>query len=576
MTNRNNSRITANSQLIDEIESLKVLLAIEKKKTHFLDMLISLIPGHIYWLNTKNEFLGCNNMQAKTAQLKSRHDIVGKTNYDMPWKKQASDLEKLNNLVMRTGKPQIREETIETAKGKKTYLSHKEPLRNDNEEIIGLLGVSIDISYIKKLESELRRAKELAESGERAKTAFIANMSHDLRTPLAGIVGEANILQNEINNEELKRHAVHLAKSGGKLLAMYNEIIEDITSGKLTEQNIEEETFDIIALAEELQDLEMPTIITKGLKFGAIIDPDIPQFLVSDRKKIERIIENLLGNAIKFTKKGRIDLKIEFLEKHNNTVKIKFNIIDTGIGVPEESKAKLFERFYKASPSYKGEYQGFGLGLDIAKNYTHVLGGTIGFESTEGVGSDFYVILTIRVANSEEITAYSNKLTNKSAKLKLSKDSLPAFNASEGVLPEKNPNVLLNNKSSIPRILVIEDNLIARSILMQIIKKADLNPIPAEDGESALELAKIQPFDLILTDIGLPGISGIEFAKALRDFEKKRNIISTPIIAVTAHSADGQNECLGAGIDAAIQKPITPESLSEILHTFLPNYKIKQ
>lgn len=305
------------------------------------------------------------------------------------------------------------------------------------------------------------------------------------------------------------------------------------------------------------------------------IDSNIPQFLVSDRKKIHRILLNLIGNAIKFTKQGHIELKIELLEKQNDQsqITLKFHVIDTGIGVPEKSKQHLFERFFKGSPSYKAEYKGYGLGLNIAKTYTHLLGGTISFESTEGVGSDFYAILTLKIANENEIASYQEKIAKKPSLLIMSADmeskKAPEHKPATDVKPSEAQPI-----PDAPHVLIVEDNLMLRKTTVKLLKKAMLNVTDVDDGVPALELAKNQHFDLILSDVGLLTMSGTEFTQKLRAFEKENNRPPVPIIGVTAHAADGRGECLNAGMNAVTQKPFVKETLMEILKQFLPNHKL--
>lgn len=397
-----------------------------------------------------------------------------------------------------------------------------------------------------------------------------------MRTPLSGIISDAHQLEeDDISQETRKELAVQLADSGGALLEMFEETLENVAADHMTEKDIELETFDIKLLIDKLIKLEKPSVTQKGLKLLSNIDPNIPQFLVNDRKKIHRILLNLIGNAIKFTKQGHIELKIELIgiHKDQSQVTLKFNVIDTGIGVPEKSKQHLFERFFKGSSSYKAEYKGYGLGLNIAKTYTHLLGGTISFESTEGVGSKFYAILTLKIANEHEIASYQEKIAKKPSlltmntdmKLKPTQEHKPATD----VKPSETESI-----PGAPHVLIVEDNLMLRKTTVKLVKKAMLNVTAVDDGLPALELAKNQHFDLILSDVGLLTMSGTEFAQKLRAFEKENNLPTVPIIGVTAHAADGRGECLSAGMNAVTQKPFLKETLVEILKQFLPDHKL--
>ncbi len=563
------------------IEKQSSELAKYKEQLDYLNNIISYLPGHVYWLDKNNVYLGCNDLHAHDVNLKSRFDIVNKTNFDMPWKDQAETINSFNNYVMSTGKIATTEESAYFNNVYKTFFSQKVPLKNKTGEVIGVLGISTDITDRKKMEEDLKKAKEAAEAGEKAKTAFIANMSHDLRTPLTGIIGEAYMLKGDVTDAERIQYANELGKSGEKLLKMYNEIIEDVRSDHMSDKDIETTTLDLNELLTELKDTVQPTFTWKNLTLNIAVDPAIPVFLVSDRRKIFRIIENLVGNAMKFTDKGHINLKVDLLETQKYTIKIQVNVIDTGIGIPDNKKSQLFERFYKVSPSHKGEYEGFGLGLNIAKNYTNMLNGTIGFESTEGVGSNFYVILTIKIATEDEIATYKKKLSKPKPAL-LKGNETPIAESTKNSKPIKKPQIpceettassVTQTPINAPHILVIEDNLVARNITVIFIKQANLNVTEATNGEAALELAKKQEFDLILADVGLPGISGIEVTQQLRQFEKEQGRKPIPIIGITAHAADGQKECIDAGMNEALAKPFTPDMLREIIKIYLPDYQ---
>ena len=213
------------------------------------------------------------------------------------------------------------------------------------------------------------------------------------------------------------------------------------------------------------------------------------------------------------------------------------------------------------------------MGLNIAKTYTHLLGGTISFESTEGVGSEFYAILTLKIANEHEIASYQEKIAKKPSlltmntdmKLKPTHEHKPATD----VKPSETESI-----PGAPHVLIVEDNLMLRKTTVKLVKKAMLNVTAVDDGLPALELAKNQHFDLILSDVGLLTMSGTEFAQKLRAFEKENNLPTVPIIGVTAHAADGRGECLSAGMNAVTQKPFLKETLVEILKQFLPDHKL--
>ena len=561
-----------NGKIIEE-----ELSAAKEKNEVYLHGIVENLPQLVYWKDINFIYQGCNNLCAEMLNLKNPAQIVGKSDNDFGWSKERIDeLHDVDRQIITAGIPQVVEDIIPIKNSSRIFLTSKTPLIDKNGNIVGVLGISTDITDRKKMEEELKAAKIAAEAGEKAKDEIIANFSHDMRTPLSGIISDAHQLEeDDISQETRKELAVQLADSGGALLEMFEETLENVAADHMTEKDIELETFDIKLLIDKLIKLEKPSVTQKGLKLLSNIDPNIPQFLVNDRKKIHRILLNLIGNAIKFTKQGHIELKIELIgiHKDQSQVTLKFNVIDTGIGVPEKSKQHLFERFFKGSSSYKAEYKGYGLGLNIAKTYTHLLGGTISFESTERVGSEFYAILTLKIANEHEIASYQEKIAKKPSlltmntdmKLKPTHEHKPATD----VKPSETESI-----PGAPHVLIVEDNLMLRKTTVKLVKKAMLNVTAVDDGLPALELAKNQHFDLILSDVGLLTMSGTEFAQKLRAFEKENNLPTVPIIGVTAHAADGRGECLSAGMNAVTQKPFLKETLVEILKQFLPDHKL--
>ena len=574
------SKATTYDNLVHDIENVighkfKKDLPLEqylKEIGNYFTEIIKKVPCYIYWKNTNLEYIGCNDMVANLFHYKSTNEIFGKTDYDLsPERSLSESYRDDDKKIISEGKSLLNiPGKLKTPEGKVLdTLVSKVPIISLNGQVIGLVGITIDVT-------ELNQARIAAEAGERAKDEIIANFSHDMRTPLSGIITTAYELKDDdISEEKRKELAVQLADSGEVLLEMFQKILEDVAADHMTENDIELETFDINLLVDKLIKLEKPSLTQKGLKFLSQIDPNIPQFLISDRRKIHHIILNLIGNAIKFTKQGHIELRIELLEKQNDQsqITLKFHVIDTGIGVPEESKKHLFERFFKASSSHKAEYKGFGLGLHIAQTYTHLLGGTISFESTEGVGSDFYAVLTLKIANENEIATYNKKLAEKPSLLTINTEM-----ESKPVPKQKPVSSIKTTETQpipgAPHVLIIEDNLMLRKTTVRLVKKAMLNVTAVDDGLPALELAKTQHFDLILSDVGLLTMSGTEFTQKLRAFEKENNRPPVPIIGVTAHAADGRGECLSAGMNAVTQKPFLKKTLMEILKQFLPNYKL--
>ncbi|KTD74116.1 ATP-binding protein [Legionella tucsonensis] len=539
IVNRKNAEI---HQLTLALEEEKLKFKNELQAVHnYYENIIALMPGHVYWLDKNNVFLGCNDAQAKSARLKSRKDIVGKTNYDMPWKDQAEELNKLNTLVMETGIPHTAEEYAIMANGMGIYYSQKVPLRNQKNEIIGVLGISLDITERKKMEVALRRAKENAEVANQAKTEFIENMSHDIYTPLSGIVGMSRLLEEKAEDPERKQYARWIHESSEQLLDLLNGVMEIVTADNLRESDVHEELFELRKNIKDIAHLVQPTLEMKKIQLNIEIDETTPNSFITDGTKLHRVLLNLVGNAIKFTDTGVVTIKVETLSYENSYAQLRFSVIDTGIGIPPELKNKIFDRFFRAIPSYKSQHSGYGVGLHVAQKYLSLLGGEINLESEVGKGSSFYFTLTMKIGYNE-----SNSSLCRASETKLQQEE---------------------TEFSSPLILLVEDNIISLHMLENVAEHAKYQFFSAIDGEHALELLETNDFDLIITDIGITGIADKNLIQCIRELEKQTQKNPIPIIGLTTNtSGKVENELLRSEMNKVLTKPIHLKMLQEVVN----------
>ncbi|PJD95724.1 MAG: hybrid sensor histidine kinase/response regulator [Legionella sp.] len=502
----------------------------EKKYTNYL---LNLLPTAIFWKNTDGVFIGCNKRFAEISGLNSPDEIVGKTDYDMPWGEiQASLYRKDDHEIMLNGTSKSNiEETLTLANGTELcLLTNKVPLFSDEGEIMGILGIFYDITERKKMELSIKKAKEAAESANRAKTEFIANMSHDIRTPLTGVIGLAEILEHTLQHPEEKEKIQMLHESGKELLHMLNDILDDIRVGNLNESDIKKESFNLHQCIADLVRLESPATTLKGLSLKVDIKNSVPQYIQSDRNKIHRILLNLMGNAIKFTQAGDISLCVDCTHYDEKEVHLKFSVSDTGIGIPEEAQAQVFKRFFKVNSSYKGLYEGHGLGLHIAQSYVELLGGHITLFSTVGVGTTFHFDIICAPG----------------------KAPLP----STSILSSCQPSAQTRH------LLLVEDHLVALKTLEFLLKQKGYTFASAASGEEAWMLLQNQTFDAMITDIGLPGISGTQLSQRLRSQEMMLHKPPLPIIGLTGHAKEAAlDECLQHGMNEVFSKPASMDTL---------------
>ncbi len=504
-------------------------------KTTTYENLLNIVakaPGHFYWKDTKGVYQGSNDEQAIFLGYKSGKDLIGKTDFDLPWKEQAEYLQQIDRQVMETQKEYSIEEIVNSHEGVKTiFFSRKSPLYYpETKKVIGIIGSSLDITASKKAEI--------------AKQEFLMNMAHDLRTPLAGIIGLASIQADQGTNAQEQQYGHWILAAGEQLLDLLNAVLKVIDTEQMTDL-IQEEPIYLSLLAKELKALMQPSIEAKKLEFELKLDNRLP-IIISDQIKLKRLLLNLLSNAVKFTKKGKISLEINLLMIKNDKAKIEILIADTGIGIAEDKINKIFDRFYRAHPSYEAEYTGYGIGLYLVNQTIELLGGEIKVSSEEGKGSCFALKFIFPLTEIIVDQTYCTTLRPPSLK-----------SHSEEV-----------DKHSV---LVAEDNTLVLHVVKNLLVNLGYDVTTVTDGNAALNALQTQYFHWALLDIGLPILVGTEVAKRYRQWEKEHNKPRLPIFVLTAHGIDEVKEkCEKVGIDYILNKPFTAKDV-QIIKLFMEN-----
>ncbi|HKJ06971.1 MAG TPA: PAS domain S-box protein [Flavobacteriaceae bacterium] len=402
-------------------------------------------------------------------------------------------------------------------------IARGEPVFDETNKIVAIKGTLQDITERKNYENKLIKAKKKAEESDRLKSAFLANMSHEIRTPMNGILGFTELLQTPDLREDTREKYIEIIhKSGDRMLNTVNDIIElsKIEAG-LTK--VKKSEIDMSVELKNLIDFFQPQAEQKNLMLS--LKNEVTSLLIqTDKIKFESIITNLIRNAIKYTNKGKIEVSYGIKNGF-----IQFCVKDTGIGVPQNRKNAIFNRFEQADIEDKHVYEGSGLGLAISKSYVEMLGGKIWVESVQGKGSSFYFKIP-----------YLYKTTKPDLKIKDKKT--------------ENNNKPLNQI----KILIVEDDEVSADYLEIILNDFATNIIIANSGEKAIELIKVNPdIDIVLMDIKMPGISGIETTRIIREFNKE-----VIIIAQTAYSLSGDKEkVIAAGCNDYITKPVIKTEL---------------
>lgn len=360
----------------------------------YMANIIAAMPGSVYWMNRQCVYLGCNDSMAKLFNLKSRHDIVGKT-YENMYDKQSGDFYRIvDTEVMETGVPKLLEEPLYNHDGTLSiWLSNKTPLHDKSGTIIGMLGISFDITDRKEAELALKEAKNRAESANLAKSEFLAVISHEFRIPLTGILGMAKLLtMQNLSREKQEEYIQHISSAGMHLLNLINDTLDfsKLEAGKV---ELAPAPMNLNALIEETCTMLTPLSKAKNLELLIHFDQSTSQYILGDKRVLRQIIINLIGNAIKFTEQGYVSVQAECIEKSSDTVKFSLTISDTGIGIPEDKQGMIFDHFSQADASHSRRYGGAGLGLAITKRLVELMSGTIGVTSQVGQGSTFRCVI---------------------------------------------------------------------------------------------------------------------------------------------------------------------------------------
>lgn len=379
------------------------------KEIYRLKNVLENLPGSIYWKDQHGVYLGVNCFSTEKMRSinLSWQDIVGKTDYDL-FPKEVADAYRQNDLeIMTTGYESSLEETVTLPTGENLIqLSSKRPLRDEQGNIVGIIGNTVDITHLKKVEAELREAKEKAEVANQLKTAFIRDMEHDIRTPFSGIYSITKYLYEQETELTKKEFLGHLARAAKELLDYCNAILDfsRIESGILP---LIEKKFDLHKLLDSVMAIEKPAAQFKKLELLFERSSDLPQIVLGDQYRLHRILINLLSNSIKFTKKGFIKLMVKLQKLDNKQAVISFIIEDTGIGIPPHQQDAIFEKFTRVIPANKNLYKGNGLGLKAVKQFIEELEGEIELTSELDKGSIFICTLPFKLPLIPEIADFN-------------------------------------------------------------------------------------------------------------------------------------------------------------------------
>ncbi len=506
-------------------------------------------PCGYHSLDKDGYFIAINDTELNWLGYK-REEVIGKMKYQEIWDEESAKIVTENfPLFKKKGETKERRLHLRTKEGKIIPVSlNAVAIYDNNGEYLSSRSTVFDVSKQEAIEGELKEAKKEADESARVKEQFLANMSHEIRTPINSVIGFTNLLQKTNLTDDQQQFVLLIQTAGENLLSIVNDIL-DISKIEAGMLRIEKNPFSLRGLANSVETMFQHRAKEKNLAFSVTINEDVPDTLIGDAVRLTQVFVNLISNAIKFTQKGGILITITSPVISRKSVRLRFSVKDTGIGIPADKLGAVFERFEQGETETTRMYGGTGLGLSIVKNLIQLQHGKIEVFSESDKGTEFIFELEY------DLLPMDIKKPGGNGTTKLENAHGNGISNFEGI-----------------RVLVVEDNKMNQLLMRHTFQNWKLAFELAENGKEAIDWLQKERFDLVLLDIQMPVMNGYLVARSIRDDLK----MDIPVIAMTAHALAGEREkCLSSGMNDYISKPIQEKELYELLTKYLAERKSK-
>jgi len=539
-----------------------------ERQLAFVSALIEAAPIPIYHKDRSGRFVGCNRAFAEFAG-RPEADILGRTCFDIfPPEIAAHNTANDQELLSRGGRRLYEAPAWSAQGGERQMIFHKASYGDASGEVAGLVGLMVDITPLKTAQAELVAAKEKAEEASRGKSDFLASMSHEIRTPLNGVLGMLQILLSEPVEPQHREYLEAAMDAARTLLEVIGEVLDfsKIEAGRL---ELVEKDFQPAVLLESVRGLFGVQTQARGLTLSCELSPEVPQWVRGDEQRLKQILYNLVGNALKFTDSGdvRVCLSRAAAEEGPGETVLDLIVEDTGVGIPTEAQDHIFEPFRQAGDSFERRRQGTGLGLGIVRRLAEAMGGFVNLRSREGEGSRFTVRVRLKQPDASVFEPETPRGAQDAGQPEDRPRPLAAMPPREGGNADRNdaPGEDADGNVAGLRVLVVEDDHLNRLTAVKLLERLGCTAVGIQGGAEALSLLETTVFDVVLMDIQMPGLDGMETTRRIRAFGRPE-VSGLFVAAVTAHALKGDREVfLRAGMDDYLSKPVDIDELRAML-----------